>query len=422
MKILVLGSGVIGVTTAYILATRGYTVEVIDRAPTSAAEGSNANGGQLSYSHAEPWANPAIFGKICRWLFRQNAPLILHPRADIHMIKWGLKFLANCTQNSANINTVTMLRLGLYSKKKLEQLISATAIDFEHSHEGILHLFFNYKTFEQAKKQLQFQETLGCKQQLLTADECLQKEPTLEYSRCDIIGGIYAHMDESGDARIFTQKLAKICKNDFAVKFHYGTNILRLNKQSDKITSITTNCGELHADNYIVAMGAHSYNPLHEVGIKIPIYPIKGYSVTTAANMYAPRTSITDQENKLVYSRLGDNLRIAGKVEFAGYNDNINKKHIQHIIKSSSALFPKLFTDDLVDNSNNMECWACLRPCTPDGPPVIGTTPIKNLYINTGHGALGWTQAAGSAFLLADIIEGKPTEISLDGITMDRYL
>lgn len=418
MKVLILGSGVIGVTTAYVLAARGYDVEVVDRGADSATETSYANGGQLSYSHAQPWANPDIFPKLFEWMFQSDAPLVLRPRADWHMIKWDLKFLANCTQNRANANTVTMLRLGLYSKKKLDQLVAITGIKFDHARDGILHVFSDPKVFDHAKRQARFQETLGCKEKVLTPDQCLRLEPALEHSPTPLIGGIHAHLDESGNVREFSQALARICQQDFNVKFHYGTTVQTLVKKGRRIGAVKTDKGDLEADCYVMSMGSYSSLHLRKVGIHVPIYPMKGYSVTLPANMYSPKVSITDQQAKIVYSRLGDRLRIAGTAEFAGYNTEVKEKRIIPILNAIKTFFPKAVPED----ESQIGLWACLRPSTPDGPPIIGRTPIDNLFANTGHGTLGWTQAAGSAFLFADSFEGKQPEISLDGMTIDRYL
>lgn len=418
MKVLVLGSGVLGVTSAYVLATRGFEVEVIDRQPQSATECSYANGGQLSYSHAEPWANPGVLPKVIKWMFREDAPLVMRPRADLQMIKWGLKFLGNCSQMRAESNTVTMLRLGIYSRKKMEHLVAATGVKFDYLHEGILHVFANQNDFNHAIEQTKFQEKFGCHEKVLSPQECLRLEPTLEHSSTPLVGGIHAHLDESGDIHTFTAELTKLCQKEYNVKFHFDTSVEEIKKEGNRIVAIKTNKGDFTADKFVMSMG--SYSPIHlrKLGLDVPIYPMKGYSVTMPANHATPTVSITDQEAKIVYSRLGDRLRVAGTAEFAGYNDTVREVRIQPILRAIKKFFPGAMPED----ESTIERWACLRPSTPDGPPIIGKTPIDNLYMNTGHGTLGWTQAAGSAFLLADSLEGKQTEISLDGLTIDRYL
>ena len=415
MKIIILGAGVVGVSAAYLLASRGHEVEVIERANASAQETSFANGGQLSFSHAEPWANPSVLPKIAKWLFKEDAPIVLRPRADMEMIKWGLKFLANCTSGNARNNSVNILRLGLYSKKIMEQIRTYSGVKFDNRREGILHIFSTQKDFDHEIEQAKFQSKFGCPAEIADYKRCVQLEPALEHVGQNIVGGIFQAIDESGDACIYTQELAKLCVKDYNTVFHYNTEITQINSNKGKITSVSTNKGELKADAYIMSLGSYSPLYLKPLGIKVPIYPMKGYSVTFVANHYSPNISLTDSENKIVYSRLGDKLRIAGTAEFAGYNQDVRQPRITPIVKAVKRLLPKCEFDTPESE------WACLRPSTPDGPPIIGKTKYDNLFMNTGHGTLGWTQAAGSAALIADVIEGKKTEISLEGLSIDRY-
>jgi D-amino-acid dehydrogenase len=418
MKIIVLGSGVIGVTTAYLLAARGHTVEVIERKSECAAETSFANGGQLSYSHAEPWANPSVLPKVFKWMFKDDAPLVLRPRLDYRMMKWGLQFLSNCTTRAAERNAITLLRLGIYSKRKFEQVCSYTGIEFDRRMDGILHVFDDRKELDHAIAQAHFQEKFGCKEEVLTLDQCLRLEPSLQYSGKKLVGGIHAPLDESGDAREFASKLSDLCEKEYGVVFHYNTEITGIQREKKRIVAIQTSAGDFTADAYVLSLGSYSSIHLRKLGIDVPIYPMKGYSLTMPANMFAPKVSITDQQAKIVYSRLGDELRVAGTAEFAGYSDKVNEKRILPILNAIKNLFPRVVPED----ESQISRWACLRPSTPDGPPIIGKTPYENLYLNTGHGTLGWTQAAGSAFLLADVVDGKQPEISLEGLSLDRYL
>ena len=415
MKIIILGSGLLGVTAAYELGKRGFEVTVFDRGANSASETSYANGGQLSYSHAEPWASPSVLHKLPRWMLRDDSPLVLRPRADWQMIKWSLKFLRNCTKTRAEINTVNMLRLGLYSREKMREIRANEAIEFNFSDKGILHLYGTAKDFEAGKKQVEFQAKFGGSERILSYDEVLKLEPTLAHTSRTIVGGIHANHDESGDAHAFCVALAARAAEKFGVKFEYGVNILGLKKEGDKIVAISTDKGDFVGDKYIMSMGSYSSVALRKLGIDVPIYPMKGYSITLNANEFCPNISLTDGTHKIVYSRLGDELRIAGTAEFAGYNDIIREKRIAPIVRAVQTLFPK------ADFTQEISKWACLRPSTPDGPPIIGKTPISNLFMNTGHGTLGWTQSAGSASIIADIIEEKPPEIILHGLTMERY-
>jgi D-amino-acid dehydrogenase len=415
MKVIILGSGLLGVTTAYQLAARGHVVEVLERNTQSASETSFANGGQLSYSHAEPWANPVVLPKIPKWMFSSDAPLVLRPRADWQMIKWGLAFLRNCTTRRAVINAASILRLGLYSRDEMEKICKDTGVAFDYNKGGILHIFSTQEELDMAIKQAEFQARLGCEQKIISREECLAMEPALGDTARDIVGGIHAHLDASGDACSFTRELAAFCSKYLGVTFHYENDIENIEVSGKRVTSVVTDKGEHKADAYVMAMGSYSPLLLRPIGINIPVYPMKGYSITLPANDKSPSISVTDVSAKLVYSRLGDRLRIAGTAEFAGYTTNINKKRIVPIVRGAKELFPNAAWDA------PMEEWACLRPSTPDGPPVIGRCRYDNLFLNTGHGTLGWTQAAGSATLLADIMEQKTPGIILAGLTIDRY-
>lgn len=417
MKICVLGAGVLGVTSAYELARRGHEVTVLERNAEPARECSFANGGQLSYSHSEPWANPQVFPKLFKWMWQEDAPLVLRFKADPHMIRWGLLFLLNCAPAKARRHSETMLRLGLYSKKKMAELVADTNVEFHNIQKGILHVFDDQKEFDHAKKHAEFQYTLGCAETVMTTAEALAMEPTLANSKKNIVGAIHAPIDESGDIHLFTKNLAAQIATKYNVEFRYNTSIKSLHKQGDTISHVELENGEFVSgyDAYVMAMGAPSAIHLRQVGLYVPIYPMKGYSVSLKANEHSPTVSITDTSLKLVYTRLGDRMRIAGTAEFAGYNYDIRKVRVDAITRGVKELFP------LSDFSTINE-WACLRPSTPDGPPMIGKTPVNNLYMNTGHGTLGWTQAAGSARLLADVMDGKPTEIPLSGLEIGRNL
>lgn len=414
MHIIVLGSGILGVMSAYFLGRAGHSVEVIERQPEPARECSFANGCQLSYSHAEPWANPYVFPKLWKWAFDENAPLVFRFSADPHMITWGMRFLWNCRKSAADRHALAILRLGLHSKAKMTEVLTETGIEFHHLKKGILHVFSNEKEFEHAQKQAEFQHQHGCDEITLTWQQCLELEPALAHTAKVIYGGIHAPIDESGDINLFTVQLAQYCREKFGTIFHFDTDILELNAENNQITHVSTNRGNMRGDAYVMAMGAYSPLLLRKIGISVPIYPMKGYSVTFPANEFSPTTSITDDALKIVYSRIGDRIRVAGTAEFAGYNTEVRDKRITPIINGIKTLFPKT-------NLKFYDEWACLRPTTPDGPPIIGKSKYPNLYINSGHGTLGWTQAAGSANLLADIIDEKTTEIVMEGLTSERY-
>ena len=419
MKICILGSGVLGVTSAYELARRGHDVTVIERQPEPARECSYANGGQLSYAHAEPWANPGVFPKLFKWMWQDDAPLVLRPSTDPHMIRWGLLFLRNCLPSYARRHSEVLLRLGLYSKQKMVELMADTGVEFHHLAKGILHVYSEQKSFDHARKQAEFQHALGCIENVLTVDETYALEPALADNNAHIIGGIHAPADESGDIHIFTKNLATYCTERYGVKFMFDKKVRKIHKANHAISHIEFESSQPEFisgfDQYIMAMGAWSSVYLRQLGLYVPIYPMKGYSISFDASEWCPQVSITDDVAKQVYSRLGNRMRVAGTAEFAGYDESVRKVRIDPLIRGMKKFFPNAPLENFAE-------WACLRPSTPDGPPIIGKTPLTNLFMNTGHGTLGWTQAAGSARLLADAMENKPTEILLSGLDIDRCL
>ncbi len=415
MKVLVLGSGVLGVTLAYVLGSRGHEVEIVDRCAACAMEASFSNGGQLSYSHAEPWATPAVLRKLPKWLLHEDSPLIFRPRLDWQMMRWGVEFLRHCTRARAEINTVNLLRLGLYSRDKMAVIQKESGITFDYAEKGILHVFGTQKELDAAAAQAQFQEKFGCRQNILSAPECFALEPALRATERNIIGGLHAFMDQTGDAQQFCVALLSYAQQKFNAHLRLNTEITSISAENGMITGVQTSAGPLKADAYVMALGSYSVLYLRPLGIRVPIYPMKGYSLTIPAGDYSPHVSITDGSRKIVYSRLGDRVRVAGTAEFAGYNSELVESRIEPIIRSSRVLFPK---DDW--DAASMTKWACLRPSTPDGPPILGPTPYRNLFLNTGHGTLGWTQAAGSAYVVADAVENRQPEIMLSGLTMQR--
>ncbi len=415
MKVLILGAGVIGVTSAYLLGERGHDVTVIDRGAEPASECSHANGGQLSFSHAEPWANPLVLGKVFKWMFKKDSPIVLKPSLDPHMLRWTLSFLMNCQKAHCDTNSVNLLRLGIYSKQVMEKIRIMSGVQFDNVRNGILHIYTCDQDMEHAAHQAEYQNKFSggtASMDILDAAQCLQKEPTLQHTQRDIKGGVYCHIDECGDAGMFTRELAKICTQQYGVEFNTGTTIERIETKGDQITGVITDKGKLTADAYVMALGSFSYQQLKKIGVRVPIYPMKGYSVTVPAGDMAPTMSITDNENKIVISRLGNRMRAAGTAEFAGYNMAVKDDRVTPIVRAMQSLFPHADYRD-----ENIQKWACLRPSTPDGLPRIGRCKYRNLYLNTGHGTLGWTQAAGSANLLADVMEARDTEIALTGMS-----
>ena len=414
MHILVLGAGLVGVSSAWYLREAGYEVSVVDRQPAPAMETSFANGGQISTSHAEPWANPATPLKVLRWLGREDSPLLWRLRADAAQWAWGLRFLRECAPGRTRANIVAILRLALYSRALLKELRPALGLEYDQKECGILHFYTDEAEFAHAIPQAELMRRYGCDRVVKSAAECLAIEPSLAGSTVPIVGGTYTAEDESGDARKFATELARKAA-ERGVAFRFDAAIESIEAAGGKVTGVRLAGGErLSADAYVVALGSFSPLLLKPLGIGIPVYPAKGYSATVPLDSgdTAPMVSLTDDGRKIVFSRLGDRLRIAGTAEFTGYDTSLNEVRCQALVRRMGALFPSLA------GKRGIEFWAGLRPATPSNVPLIGATALPNLYLNTGHGTLGWTMACGTGKLLADLVAGKAPEIA----TASRYL
>ncbi|MEX2163745.1 MAG: D-amino acid dehydrogenase [Sulfuricaulis sp.] len=416
MKVLVLGSGVIGVTTAYYLNQAGHEVTVVDRQAKPAMETSRANGGQVSWGAGTPWAAPGIPLKALQWLFRRHSPLVLRPRFDPAMWSWLLKMLANCTSARYAVNKERMLRLARYSHECLVELRRMTGISYQESQHGLLELFHTGRELDNAERDMVLLERAGVKCRLLDRDGCLAQEPALQSTNEKISGGLHFPEDESGDCYQFTQGLATRSMTD-GVKYVLSTNIERLEADGNRIERVITDRGEMVADTYVLACGSYTPLLLRPLGINLPVYPVKGYSatVTVTDSAAAPVGSITDATYKVVITRLGNRLRAAGTAELAGYDLSLPPARMATIAHVVSELFPG------AGNYTDAEYWCGLRPMTPDNPPVIGTTAFQNLYLNTGHGTLGWTMSCGSGRILADLVSQRSPDISLEGLTLARF-
>jgi len=413
MKVIVLGAGIAGSAAAYFVSRNGHDVTLLERNNELASECSHANGGQLSYSHAEPWANPAALKKIIPWMFKKDAPLVFRPCMDPDMWAWSFKFLRNCNKTKSNIHTLRTLRLALYSREILRELRLNKEIDFAYREKGIIHIFKKEQELQNEIAHAQFQAEHGTTFQVLSVDETLEKEPALKQAANSLAGSIYYDQDETGDINLFCNEIVK----DEAVDIHLNTEIKELVVDGDIIKAVKTNKGDFEADKIIVATGAYSGTMLKKIGIKVPIYPMKGYSISIPVTdeTKLPEIGLTDQSEKIVYSRLKDILRVAGTAEFAGFNHQVKKQRIASLKRLAMNLFP-----EGGDYDNILE-WACLRPQTPDGCAVIGKTKYKNLILNTGHGTLGWTLGAGSAKIVSDLVDDKEPAISLEGLTVERF-
>lgn len=410
MKVLVLGAGVVGTATAWYLAADGHEVSVVERREGAGLETSFANGGQVSVCHAEPWAGPGAPAKILKWLSREDAPLLFRLRFDPAQWAWGLGFLYECLAWRARENTAQIFALCLYSRTMLQRLRVETGIAYDASTRGILHYYTDPREFEAAIESAALARRYGLDRGVKTADEAVAIEPALASARARLVGATYTPSDESGDAHLFTRNLAGLAGQK-GVRFLYGHEIQGLRASGNRVTGIVARSPEgadvtLVADAYVVAMG--SYSPLltRPVGIDLPVYPTKGYSATVevADSARAPTVSLADDTAKIAITRLGGRLRIAGTAELSGYSTDLNPVRCEALVRRAREIFPGAAHYD------RPVYWAGLRPSTPSNVPLVGRTRLANLYLNTGHGTLGWTMACGSGRALADIISGRKPE------------
>jgi D-amino-acid dehydrogenase len=415
MKVVVLGAGLLGVTSAYYLQQLGHEVTVLDRQASPAAETSFANGGQISVSHAEPWANPHAPLKVLQWMSQEDAPLLFRLRADTRQWLWGLQFLRECTPARTRHNIEQIVRLGTYSREMLKQLRSETGIAYDHRTQGILHFYTSQKEFDAALKPAELMRELGCERRVVSAEEAVRIEPALSHVRSRLAGATYTAEDESGDANLFAREVVRLC-HDRGVQFLMSHTVTALRTSSSargapiehvEATDAEGRFQRICGDAYVMALGSVSPLFAKPLGLSLPIYPAKGYSVTMPVRdeAKANQVSLTDDEFKLVYSRLGNRLRIAGTAELNGYDRDLNRVRCEAIVKRVEDIFPG------AGDSSQAQFWTGLRPATPSNVPLIGKTRLPNLYLNTGHGTLGWTHACGSGKSIARIISGLAPEV-----------
>ena len=420
MHVVVLGAGLLGVTSAYFLRQQGHDVTVVDRQATPAAETSFANGGQISVSHAEPWANPGAPAKLLKWLGREDAPLLFRLRADLRQWLWGLQFLRECTPARTRHNIAQIVRLGTYSRDTLQALRAERGIAYDERTQGILHFYTSEKEFDGAEAPAAQMRALGCDRRVISADEAVRLEPALAHIRPQLAGATYTAEDESGDANRFARELVLRCEAD-GVGFRMSHTVTALRESGGRIDHVEATDAEgrfqrLRADAYVLAMGSLSPVYARPLGIHLPIYPAKGYSVTLPVKdaSKAHQVSLTDDEFKLVFSRLGDRLRIAGTAELNGYDRDLNRVRCEAIVRRTEALFPG------AGDTEQAQFWTGLRPATPSNLPIIGRSRVANLYLNTGHGTLGWTHACGSGKSIARIVSGQVPEVDFAFAGMSR--
>jgi D-amino-acid dehydrogenase len=416
MKVVVLGSGVIGVSSAYQLALAGHEVTVIDRQPAAALETSYGNAGEVSPGYSAPWAGPGVPIKAVKWLLMQHRPLVIRPHLDLGMIRWGMAMLRNCTSARYELNKGRMVRLAEYSRDCLKDLRTQTGIHYDERMQGTLQLFRTQAQLDGTAADIAILKRYGVGFELLDRDGCIRHEPALASVRDKFVGGLLLPGDETGDCFKFTQNLAALAVKQ-GVQFRYGTKIQKLLHAGKQIDGVVTDAGTLKADAYLVALGSYSPLLLKNVGIHIPVYPVKGYSITVPITdaSGAPESTVMDESHKVAVTRLGDRIRVGGTAELAGYTLKLHeaRRHtLEHVVTD---LFPR------GGDVKRAEFWCGLRPMTPDGTPVVGATRLPNLYLATGHGTLGWTMAAGTGRVMADVISGRKPGIDMDGLTVDRY-
>lgn len=416
MHICVLGAGVIGVTTAYQLLRTGHQVTLVDQCEEPGRGTSFANGAQLSYSYVAPLADPTIWRKWPEYLFSSDSPLTLKPSLDLAQWRWLLRFLAACTARQARETTVQLLRLAFYSRSELAGLMAHEPVEFHHKAAGKLVMCSDADMLESARHQVEFQAAYGSRQKVLTVGECIDVEPALAGAAASWVGGVYTADEEVGDCAAFCRGLTASMMRNADFRMVRGTaqpGSIRNGRMED----VRLDGQPFEADAFVLALGVHSAAFARGAGFTLPIYPLKGYSITLpldSSAARAPRVSLTDLARKIVFARVGDTLRVAGRVELVGMDGSIPQRAIDELKHRAAALFPAC-TD--AANNADLSPWCGFRPATPTGLPVIGNSPLSNLYLNVGHGGLGWTLACGSASLIADHIAGRIPQLDLAPFT-----
>lgn len=426
MKITVLGAGIIGASTAWHLLERGHEVTVVDRQTDAAMETSFANAAQISVSYCEPWANREAPLKALKWMFSKEAPLLFRPQNPLGagwlQYQWGLEFLANCNDRAFERNVQQLVALGSYSHAALKEIINATGIEYNRLEKGIAHYYTDHKSFDTAAEAAALMSKYGVNRRVVSKDELLKIEPAFTQYGNHIVGGTFTASDESGDARVFTQALVKRCQARGA-QFLWGHDVVRLNTSGGSIKSVTVSNQAtgipsfLHADHFVLAMGSYTAPLLREVGVHLPIYPGKGYSATfqILKPELAPQVSLLDDSVKCAMSRLGDQFRIAGTIEVGGYDLTLDsplaRARCEMLARRVETVFPGVCDTRLPEQGGNPNFWAGLRPATPTNIPYIGKTKVGKLWVNAGHGTLGWTHGAGSGKAIAELISGQRPEM-----------
>ncbi|WP_454667644.1 D-amino acid dehydrogenase [Acinetobacter calcoaceticus] len=415
MRVIVLGSGVIGVASAYYLAQQGAEVTVLDRQSGPAEETSFGNAGQISPGYSTPWAAPGIPFKAVKWMFQHHAPLAINLDGSMWQLQWMAQMLKNCNPQSYAVNKERMMRVAEYSRDCLRELRKDTGINYENRAKGTLQLFRKESQMEAVQRDISVLQECGVSYELLNGNELGRVEPALANTQDKLVGGLHLPNDETGDCYLFTNALAQIAK-DLGVNFQFNQNVEKLIVEGDQIKGVQVNGKVLTADRYVLAFGSYSRDFLKPLDLQLPVYPVKGYSLTIPIvdPAFAPQSTVLDETYKIAITRFDQRIRVGGMAELSGFNLGLNEDRRATLQMVTQDLFPG---GDMAQAS----FWTGLRPMTPDSTPIIGATRFKNLFLNTGHGTLGWTMACGSGKLISDIVLNHKTEISTDGLSIQRY-
>ncbi|AVZ06518.1 D-amino acid dehydrogenase [Acinetobacter pittii] len=415
MRVIVLGSGVIGVASAYYLAQQGAEVTVLDRQSGPAEETSFGNAGQISPGYSTPRAAPGIPFKAVKWMFQHHAPLAINLDGSMWQLQWMAQMLKNCNPQSYAVNKERMMRVAEYSRDCLRELRKDTGINYENRAKGTLQLFRKEAQMEAVQRDISVLQECGVSYELLNGNELGRVEPALANAQDKLVGGLHLPNDETGDCYLFTNALAQIAK-ELGVNFQFNQNVEKLIVEGDEIKGVQVNGKVLTADRYVLAFGSYSRDFLKPLDLQLPVYPVKGYSLTIPIvdSAFAPQSTVLDETYKIAITRFDQRIRVGGMAELSGFNLGLNEDRRATLQMVTQDLFPG---GDMAQAS----FWTGLRPMTPDSTPIIGATRFKNLFLNTGHGTLGWTMACGSGKLISDIVLNHKTDISTDGLSIQRY-
>jgi len=420
MKTIVLGAGIIGTTTAYYLAKAGHEVHVIDRQSDAAMETSFANGGVLHTSEAEPWSQPGMPRKVLSWMGKPNAPMLLHVSALPSIWRWGLSFMRNCSLERYRFAAAVNLRLALHALSSIKQIRAETNAIYDMAHKGSLKIYTRQEALDKNVAESNLLRAHGMIFEAVDAARCVAIEPALAPIRDTLVGGIYAGPDEHGDCHKFAKEVSKHCEEKLGVKFHFGTEVRGLSKSGAGIDAVETSKGRMSADAYVAATASYTPALVRNLGINLQIYPAKGVTVTVPAASWpdGPQVPIIDDTRLFGLIRIGDRYRCSGSVEFTGWNTVPNPGRCKAIVDNVISVFPQFAK---CYDPASAKPWAGLRPMAASGSPYLGATPIKNLYLNCGHGHLGWTLSCGSSQIVADIVSGRKPAIDITGLTLETH-